>query len=310
MNHFYNYSGFGLKIASQVEFIELMSSSFDDADIFIRYGNLPDECFPEFEKTKIYTSFKEKEFLLYIPGIAKYRATEGKEITIAPCENAEKESVRLFLLSITMAALLTQRKKILLHASAILLNEKLILFIGDSGAGKSSIAAELSKRGYTLFSDDVCVLDDVQSGSSKVLAYASYPMMKLWEETVLELNDQKFDRSYKIIPQLTKYGQFFHDQFTVTPYLIEKIFILNPVDNTHDTYSAKKVKGIEAFEYLSKNTYRRQFLLESTLQAIHLKQLSFLVQATEITLLTRRKKDSEIQTFTNFVELLINNQSK
>ena len=133
-------------------------------------------------------------------------------------------------------------------------------------------------------------------------------MMKLWDETLLALNDQKFDRSYKIIPQLSKYGQFFHDQFTVTPYPIEKIFILNPVENSLDHYSAKKVKGIEAFEYFSKNTYRKQFLHESTLQAIHLKQLSFLVQETEITLVTRRKKDSEIDTFAKFVENLINNQ--
>jgi hypothetical protein len=310
MNNINHYGGFGLKIASEFEFIELLSASFDNADILIRYGYLPDECFPEFEKTKIYTSFKEKEFLLYIPGVAKYRATHGKEITVDPCENAEKGSVRLFLLSITMAALLTQRKKILLHASAILLNGKLMLFIGDSGAGKSSVAAELSKRGYTLFSDDVCVLDDVQEGSSKVFSYASYPMMKLWEETVLELNDQKFNISHKIIPQISKYGQFFHDQFTVTPYPIEKIFILNPVENALVHYSAKKVTGIEAFEYLSKNTYRRQFLLESTLQSIHLKQLSFLVKASEITLLTRLKRESEIISFTDYVEILINSQTK
>ena len=103
MNQINHYVGFGLKIASEVEFIELLSSNFDDADILIKYGHLPDECFPEFEKTKIYTSFKDEEFLLYIPGIAKYRAIEGKEITVDPCENAEKGSVRLYLLSIIMA---------------------------------------------------------------------------------------------------------------------------------------------------------------------------------------------------------------
>jgi energy-coupling factor transporter ATP-binding protein EcfA2 len=253
----------------------------------------------------IYNLFQEHEFLLYIPGIAKYRVINGKEIIISPCKNASKESVRLFLLSITMAALLTQRKKILLHASAILSKQKLILFIGNSGAGKSSIAAEFSKRGFTLFSDDVCVLEDTHASSSKVFSYASYPMMKLWEDTVMALDDQKFDKNHKIIPQLTKYGQFFHDQFTTTAYPIEKIFILNPVENTFDNYSSKKISGIEAFELLSKNTYRRQFLLKSTLQEIHLKQLSFLVQSADISILTRNIKESNIQSFANFVEHLL-----
>ncbi len=307
MNHLHFYTGFGLQIASEIEFIELLPSDAKDPDIFIRYGTLPDNIFPEFEQTKIYTLFRENEFLLYIPGIAKYRALEGKEITVDTCKDADKESIRLFLLSITMAALLTQRKKILLHASAILLNGKLVLFVGDSGAGKSSTVAELSKRGYTLFSDDVCVLENVSGKTDGMYAYSSYPMMKLWEDTVQKLDDKQFDKTYKIRPQVSKYGQFFHEQFSKSPYPIKMIFVLNPVESQTGEYAAKKIAGLEAFEYLSKNTYRRQFLHEHSLQALHLKLLSSLVQSSEIILLTRNKHKSEIGTFTDFLETMLGN---
>jgi len=302
MNHLHFYNGFGLQIASEIEFIELLPSDTKDPDVFIRYGTLPDNIFPELEQAKIYTLFREKEFLLYIPGIAKYRALEGKEIIVDPCSEADKESIRLFLLSITMAALLTQRKKILLHASAILLNGELVLFVGDSGAGKSSIVAELSKRGYSLFSDDVCVLECLPEKTPGMYAYSSYPMMKLWEDTVQKLDDNQFDKTYKIRPQVSKYGQFFHEQFSKSPYPIKKIFVLNPVEDQIGEYAAKIIIGLEAFKYLSKNTYRRQFLHEHSLQALHLKQMSFLVQSAEIILMTRNKDNSEIGTFTDFLE--------
>ena len=213
MQHLHKYTGFGLNIESELEFPELLVSTFEKPDLTISYRSISASLFPEGDLTKSFTSFQEKEFLLNFPKIARYKATDGNSILIDPYPDADIESVRLFLLSITMAAILTQRKKILLHTSAILQNEELILFIGESKAGKSSIAAELSKRGYTIFSDDVCVLEQNDAENNRILAYSSYPMLKLWDDTLIKLNDQQFDKSYKIRPALDKYGQFFHGNF-------------------------------------------------------------------------------------------------
>ena len=299
----YNYTGFGLRIASEIEFPELLPTINDQPDIFICEDVIPDELFPEKDTTRVHVIFKEKEFLLNLPGIAKYQVTGGKQITIDFYPTSDAGTVRLFLLSITMAALLTQRQKILLHASAIIWNEKLILFLGESGSGKSSIAAELSRRGYNLFTDDVCVLETRQDNNDQVLAYASYPMMKLWDDTILALDHSDYDRSHKLRPSLPKFGQFFHEKFITTAYPVQKIFVLNPLIENPQEYSVKRLQGMEAFEKLSQHTYRKQFIQESSLlQAIHFKLMGTLIREKEVFEITRSKKYSDINTFTNFVE--------
>ena len=306
MPSLYNYTGFGLQIASEIEFPELLPTINDQPAIFIRKDVIPDELFPDKDASRVHVIFKEKDFLLNLPGIAKYHVTMGRQILIESYPASDPGTVRLFLLSISMAALLTQRQKILLHASAIILNEKLILFIGESGAGKSSIAAELSRRGYALFTDDVCVLETSPDKSDQVLAYSSYPMMKLWDDTILALDHSEYDRSHKIRPSISKFGQFFHEKFITRAYPIQKIFVLNAVAEAPEGYSVKRLQGMEAFEKLSQHTYRKQFIQESSvLQTIHFKLMGTLIREKEVHEIKRSKKHSDINTFTNFVESLL-----
>jgi serine kinase of HPr protein (carbohydrate metabolism regulator) len=56
-----------------------------------------------------------------------------------------------------MAAIPLQRQTLPFHASAISVNNKLILISGESGAGKSTALTVLILRGYAVFSDDVVV---------------------------------------------------------------------------------------------------------------------------------------------------------
>lgn len=301
----YNYTGFGLLIASEIEFPELLPTINEQSDVYIRESVIPNDLLPDNDASKVHVIYKEKDFLLNLPGIAKYHVTGGSQISIESNQTSDPGTVRLFLLSITMAALLTQRQKILLHASAIILNEELILFTGESGAGKSSIAAELSRRGYTLFSDDVCVLETDPVNSDQILAYASYPMMKLWDDTILALDHSEYDRSHKIRPSLPKFGQFFHEKFITKAFPIQNIFVLNPLTEAPEGYSIRKLQGMEAFEKLSLHTYRKQFIQESSLlQALHLKLMGTLIREKEVIEITRCRKNSDINSFTNFVESL------
>jgi hypothetical protein len=46
-----------------------------------------------------------------------------------------------------------------LHATAIVVNERAIAFLGDSGYGKSTLAATFLQKGYALLTDDVLALE-------------------------------------------------------------------------------------------------------------------------------------------------------
>lgn len=299
----FKYCGFGLKILSEIEFPELMPDEFQEQDITISLGKIIRGSIPEDSHlVKTSPTFKN-DFYLDVPDVARYITSKGKKIIVEPHENSNESSIRLFLLSNAMAALLVQRNQILLHASAIIHENELVLFLGESGAGKSSIVAELNKRGYTIFSDDICVLLPVREVDKSAMALSSYPMMKLWDDTINELNDDQFKKKHKLRPEATKYGHFFHDSFEKSAYPIKKIFILNPNLDSID-YSAKKISGLEAFELVGKNTYRSQFIMEYNLQKLHMESISGLIHRSEIQILSRHREKSNIEEFTNFSELL------
>lgn len=300
----YKYFGFGLCIQSQMEFPEFLPSSFEQEDIRIIIGRIPQkfDTYPDYNI--VFSDVSEEIYYLNIPGVARYFVTNGKLVIIDPYSNSEEKTIRMFFLSSVMAALLVQRNQILLHASAIIHNDKLVLFIGSSGAGKSSIAAEMTKRGYSLFSDDICVLNTGTDDDKPMTVYASYPMMKLWKKTIHALEDNRFSTSHKIRPNADKFGYFFHDIFKTKPLPVKKIFLLNP-NPEQKGYESKKISGIEAFEWLSKNTYRAQFILDNKIQAIHFESISQLIRKTEMLMISRPLDEGDIKSFTDYTEKLI-----
>jgi hypothetical protein len=78
--------------------------------------------------------------------------------------------------------------------------------------------------------------------------------------------------------------------------------VLNPVDEGQERYSAKDLNGINAFENLSRHTYRRQFLHDQELQILHMKIISKLVQKIPVIQVSRVKSNSDLDSFLQFLE--------
>jgi hypothetical protein len=64
----------------------------------------------------------------------------------------------------------------LLHASAVQFDDRVVAFVAPTGGGKSSIAAELGRRGYRIFCDDVLAIG--RSGEA-VLCHPGPAVMNL-----------------------------------------------------------------------------------------------------------------------------------
>jgi hypothetical protein len=290
----YSYTGFGIRIHAEIALPELLEQDTDSPDLIIQLSPIPDTLFPENTGSSPAASFTQEEYLLFLPGVSKYRVRHGRFIDVDPINPDDMSSVRLFLLSMVIPAALKQQGRILVHASAVLVNGTLDLFVGQSKAGKSSLAAALKKRGYQVFSDDVCVLHLPEAGG-EVMAYASYPMMKLWEETVDLLDNEAYRKEHRIRPHLRKFGQFFHNDFDTNAYPVQQIFILSPHSGEEGpVYSQQTLGGLEAFEKISRHTYRGQFVQTGEQRATHLNLMSRLVRQARITEIYRQKNKSTI----------------
>jgi len=295
----YSYWGFGLNIKSDIVFPELLPTEFDNADINIHTKAVPQQLEGEHVVKKVNVSMNLTEYLHTVPDIADYYVANGNEICIQPQPGADEKSIRLFLLSNAMAAILHQRGMIPLHASAVYHDGGIVLFCGRSGAGKSTTATALQQKGYTVFSDDVCVLRN--NASNELVALPSYPMMKLWEDSFTKIGLGEVNEEHKIRPEMAKYARFYHDEFNIAAQKIKRVFILE-TGNLTETIEIKKLGPIAAFKILQQNTYRHVQMNGMKKRDVHFAMISKLAGQVSVYKIDRPHLGNTIEELITIVE--------
>jgi hypothetical protein len=99
-------------------------------------------------------------------------------------EPATIEDTATYLLGPTLGMVLRLRGTSCLHASAVNIDGKAVVFVGPSGSGKSSLAAAFVQRGFRVLSDDVVALTN---HGSMVMVEPAYPRVRLWPASVAGL---------------------------------------------------------------------------------------------------------------------------
>jgi hypothetical protein len=143
-----------------------------------------------------------QQFLLRIPGVARFLLTAGNEIAFEAEPGADAGDIPIFILGTAFGVLLHQREQIVLHASAVRVNGKAILFCGPSGAGKSTLAAALAQRGYRLITDDFCAVTVTEAGTPVV--HPDGRQLKLWAQAIEKL-DLEESRGERVRSRLEKF---------------------------------------------------------------------------------------------------------
>jgi hypothetical protein len=86
-----------------------------------------------------------------------------------------------------LGLLLHQRGLLVLHASAVVLGDGVVAFLGRSGHGKSTTAASLHARGCGVIADDVVAVD--LTAPQEPVVRPGYPQLKLWPDAVTALGE-------------------------------------------------------------------------------------------------------------------------
>ncbi|HKO48360.1 MAG TPA: hypothetical protein VJV79_11580 [Polyangiaceae bacterium] len=84
---------------------------------------------------------------------------------------AAPESLGMFL-RLVMSMLLPSRRAALVHASGVVSQSEAVIFLGDSGAGKTTTARRVGREGALRFADDMAILRVSEQGTASVEACA------------------------------------------------------------------------------------------------------------------------------------------
>jgi hypothetical protein len=126
------------------------------------------------------TEIAPNALLFEIPGIARYLVRDGKTVDVALAENADRAAARLFLLGSARGALIHQRGELPLSAATVVApNWKSVAICCPSAIGKSTLAAELCRRGWQLVADDIT---RVSWNGTMAIAWPSSDRIKLWRD--------------------------------------------------------------------------------------------------------------------------------
>ena len=268
----YSYNAFGLKIISELELPELQPTDESGVyDIKISLGKVP-VALAHPKITGIRFERNEHEFLLNVLNVAGYYAS-ANEIVIRQYNDSDLDSVRIFLYTSVFPAILILNKYLPIQASALERGGKAFLIAGEDGAGKSSIAGALNKRGYNIISDDISVIVST-ADCYKALPGIVFPI--LWENTIKHLG-KEINEFKKVRPVINRY--WFNDISTEfnNEHNLTKIFFLK--ENNCDNVECKEVvTDKEKHSLLIEKTAGGNFLFGNENKELQLKQCEGIVR--------------------------------
>jgi hypothetical protein len=113
-------------------------------------------------------------------GIAEFLITDcGSEIEVQWITDPSNELFNAYLLTQAISTALINKGIECFHGTAIAQNSGAIVFLGDSGKGKSTLATEFLKQNYRLVSDDIIVFTEDYSR-----IHSTLNRMKLYPDTL------------------------------------------------------------------------------------------------------------------------------
>jgi hypothetical protein len=220
---------------------------------------------------------------LFWQGVGTFLIQEGKSIIVDTVPGTDEDLLRLLILGAAMGTILHQRGFLVLHASAVDVNGQAIVFIGNKGEGKSTLAATLHRRGHDLIADDVVAIDFRQAGRPLVLP--AFPQLKLWPEAAaasLGANPQD-------LPRLTTHVEKRQYQpaqgFADSPLPLKHVYVLG----LDSTVKIAPLYPQDVFTNLLRHSYMTRFGI-AVLQAdntSHFLQLTQLARQVSVHRLLR-----------------------
>jgi len=272
----------GLVVASEIDLPWRPASDADSApDVTIRQCETPTELAGAIEAGPTWWIAGDI-FLIRVPGVARFMLTGGREITFELEDGTPPEEAAIFIIGTVFGILLHQRGQVVLHASAVRVGGKAVLFCGASGAGKSTMAAALGQKGYGLLTDDVCAIG-VDNGG-RLVAHSDGRKLKLWAQAIkgLDLADRKSDA---VRTSLEKYYVEPHEPGDET-LPVGAVYVLRETRPPH-VDGIERPNVVDAAIFIRRNAYRPRLVTAMRQKDSYFRSAASIAAGPGVFLLTR-----------------------
>jgi hypothetical protein len=217
---------------------------------------------------------------LYADGTEFEVDARGTHVSAAWSPASTLEDALVYLLGPVLGFVLRLRGVTCLHASAVAVRDRALVFVGGAGAGKSTTAAAFAKRGFAVLTDDVTALAHdgvsflVQPGLPRVLlwpesAEALWPspaamprLVSGWEKRYLDLSQPGF-------------------RFCREPQRMGAVYVLESRRKDATTAEFAPLAGTAGLMRLVANTYANH-LIDGSMRADELEVLGRLMAAVPV----------------------------
>ena len=216
------YKAYGLTICSDVALPELEPTPPATPDIEIAVGPVG---FPG-SKSPNATAFHLEAGRRYLSwqAVGTFMISDAGRIEVDPAPGVDDALLAFPLLGPVLALALHRRGLLVLHASAIAVDGRGVIFMGDKGAGKSTTAGAMIRAGHLLLTDDVVALDLSDPGRPMILP--GFPQLKLAADAAGAISLEQAEVRPRAHPQIDKARHRLRAGFSAEPVPASRIYVL------------------------------------------------------------------------------------
>jgi hypothetical protein len=280
-DYMFLYVAYGLKIQSAIVLPELAQGQFAAADITIRFGTVKPPTNLEVQSIQSYQfAGNLQDVYLENQGVGKFLVCNGSEIIVEPAAGVDEQLLGLAIHEGAIALALLQRGYLLLHGSVAVINGQAIAFLGASGRGKSTTVAALHRRGYSILTDDLAVIDLSHPGQLTVLP--GTPQINLLPASVTALGYAE-QHLPLIHPYSEKRAHHASHNFPDRGYPLRRVYLLE----YGDRLSIQPLPPQQAFITLLQNSYGIQIFRHVSTMAGYMAQWQQVIRSVGVFSLSR-----------------------
>jgi hypothetical protein len=181
-------------------------------------------------------------YLMRAPGFGRILISpDGSELICDPEPESSEWSALITAQALPLAA--TLRGFEVIHASGVVLGDSAALFTGRSGAGKSSLAAALLRRGAMLLSDDTVVLEPREG---MLVAHPGAALLQLGAAEHGRLSPR--ERAVLGTPEASLDKQRYNLSATASPAPLGELFLL---ERSPQGPPLERIEAVDPFALLA-----------------------------------------------------------